>query len=528
MRHNKTKKQLVITLVANQAYTRCVQKDIPLVWQNTLFPAITDTYIPLLKMMERLAKDEVPFSLSLVLSPTLCALLDDPVVQEEYGTWLERLIVLGEREVERTKHTAGFSSLAKAYLKRLKQTKSFFVDECGCLLLPKFAFFAASGNVEFLATAATSCFLPHYRKLNETVDAQIETGLISHRAYFGSVPEGFWLPAMGYAEGLEKNIRKYGFSYTVLDTHGFLFSDPLPQNGIFLPALVRNGLAVFGRDPKTRSAVSGGFAKSEVYRNQNRDIGFEFPSDDLEVLLQGQKERSATGFRYWSQKDKETVYSASAAQKQTVIDAETFLNTKAECLEQAFPELGKTPVSLACIFDARDLGQSWYEGIDWLEQVFRQAASRTDIACASYSRILSGQAEMQKITPFMSAAEGSGYAENLLDKSNGWILRYALKAAERMVDLAERFSTDSGLKERCLNLAAKQLLIAQSADWPRMLNAGVKADYAARIFKYCIQGFSVVYDSLGSNSISTEWLTRTEKDFPLFPWMNYRVFGKKR
>ena len=173
--------------------------------------------------------------------------------------------------------------------------KSFFIDECGCLLLPKFAFFAASGNVEFLATAATSCFLPHYRKLNETVDAQIETGLISHRAYFGSVPEGFWLPAMGYAEGLEKNIRKYGFSYTVLDTHGFLFSDPLPQNGIFLPALVRNGLAVFGRDPKTRSAVSGSFAKSEVYQNQNRDIGFKFPSDDLKVLLQGQKERSATG-----------------------------------------------------------------------------------------------------------------------------------------------------------------------------------------------------------------------------------------
>jgi len=110
MRHNKTKKQLVITLVANQAYTRCVQKDIPLVWQNTLFPAITDTYIPLLKMMERLAKDGVPFSLSLVLSPTLCALLDDPAVQEEYGTWLERLIVLGEREVERTNHTAGVLS----------------------------------------------------------------------------------------------------------------------------------------------------------------------------------------------------------------------------------------------------------------------------------------------------------------------------------------------------------------------------------------------------------------------------------
>ena len=522
------KKQLVITLIANQSYTRCIQKDIPLIWQNTLFPAITDTYIPLLKMMERLAKDRVPFSLSLVLSPTLCALLDDPAVQEEYGAWLERLIALGEREIERTKHTAGFSSLAKSYLKHLKQTKNFFTDECGGLLLSKFAEFAAAGYVEFLATAATSCFLPHYRELNETVDAQIETGLMSHRAYFGSVPEGFWLPAMGYTDGLEKNIRKYGFSYTVLDTHGFLFAEPLPQNGIFLPASCRNGLAVFGRDPKTRSAVSGGFAKNEAYRNQNRDIGFEFPLNDLDVLLRGQKERCVTGFKYWSQKDKETVYSASAADKQTVIDAETFLNTKAECLDQAFSELGKKAVCLSCIFDARDLGQSWYEGIDWLEQVFRQAAIRSDIACTSYSRVLADQTDLQKITPFMSAAEGSGYAENLLDKSNGWILRYALKAAERMVDLAERFSADSGLKERCLNLAAKQVLVAQSADWPRMLNAGVNADYAAGVFKYCVRGFSAVYDSLGSNSISTEWLTRTEKDFPLFPWMNYRVFGKKR
>ena len=64
-------------------------------------------------MMERFAKDNVPFSLSLVLSPTLCALLDDPAVHEEYGAWLERLIVLGEREVERTKTHGGFFVFGK-------------------------------------------------------------------------------------------------------------------------------------------------------------------------------------------------------------------------------------------------------------------------------------------------------------------------------------------------------------------------------------------------------------------------------
>ncbi|MGI5174623.1 DUF1957 domain-containing protein [Treponema sp. OMZ 840] len=527
MQHKNVKRQLVITLVAHQGYTRCIEKSIPSIWQNTLFPAITDTYIPLLKMMENLQKDEVPFSLSLVLSPTLCALLDDPVVQEEYSLWLERLIALGEQEIERTKNMPDLAALVKFYVKQLKQKKNFFTL-CGGMLLPKFAEFASVGHIEFLVTAASFCFLPHYRKLNEAIDAQIEMGLVSHRNYFGAIPEGFWLPAMGYMEGLEKNIRKYGFSYTVLDSHGFLFSEPMPQNGVFSPACCRNSLAVFGRDPKTPEDINQNFVKNAVYRNQNGDIGFDFPLDDLQPLLQGQRERCVTGFKYWAQKSPKTIYNHCAADKQAALDAAKFLASKEERLEKASRELGGKSVSLVCAIDARDLGQNWYEGIYWLEQVFRQAAQSGGITCTSYSDVLRKQPDLQEISPFMSANEGSGYAENLLDKSNSWMLRYALKAAERMVDLADRFSGDSGLKERCLNLAAKQVLIAQSSDWPRMLHAGIKSDYACDIFKYSVQGFSTIYDSLGANSVSTEWLTRTEKDFPLFPWINYRIFGKKR
>ncbi|WP_428769021.1 1,4-alpha-glucan branching protein domain-containing protein [Treponema sp. HNW] len=522
-----SKKRIVINLVAHQPYTRCLEERIPGIWSETLFPVITATYIPLLMMMERLKKDGVPFKLSLVLSPTLCALLDDPRVQEEYLLWLERLIGLGERELERTKGTPRLFSLAKQYIGRLKQKKDFFMDTCSGLLLPKFAEFARCGYVELLATAATFCFLPHYRSLSEVVDSQIEAGLLSHRAYFDSLPAGFWLPLMGYAEGLEKNIRKYGLLYTVLDSHGFLFSDPLPQGGIFAPARCSNGLAVFGRDPETPADILSTFAVNPLYRDQNRDIGFELPAPDLDAFLAGGKARRLTAFKYWTQNNEDTVYDFSAAAKQAAADAASFLDAKAKRLNAASAELDGRDVCSVCTLDARELGFNWYEGIDWLEQVFRQAAVRCDIECAAFREMLQPGVSLQKIRPFMSAAEGSGYGETLLDKSNGWMLKYAFKAAERMVDLAGRFSSDSGLKERCLNLAAKQLLVAQSSDWPRLLNAGINADYAEKIFKSSILGFSTVYDSLGSNCISTEWLTRTEKHFPLFPWINYRIFGKK-
>lgn len=527
MQKRKLKKSLAFVLVASQQYTRCLKQDIPDIWNNTLFPAITDTYIPLLRMMKNLEKDKIPFHFSLVISPPLCALLDDPLVQEEYALYLDKLIDIGEREIERVKDERTLASLAKNYVKQLKDKKHFFADLCQGMLLPQFAQFASSGHIELLATAASFCFLPHYASIPEAIDAQIEAGLISHRNYFGARAEGFWLPSMGYTNGLEKNIRKYGFAYTVLDSHGFLFADPLPQKGIFAPAQCANSLNVFGRDPKTPFDIAETFASNPVYRNQNRDIGFEASAAALNGFWAGRKKRCATGLKYWSQKDRDSVYSLHAADKQALCDARSFLDEKVQRLEKAAVQLG-TDVSLVCTVHARSLGQNWYEGIKWLEQVFRAAAECTDITCKQCAHLLKDSEEVQKIRPFMSAAEGSGFAENLLDRSNSNMFRYALKAAERMIDLAGRFPKDTGLKERSLNLAARQIFVAQSSDWPRMVHENMHADYAARIFKHAVLGFSTVYDSLGANCISTEWLTTTEKDYPFFPWINYRIFGKKR
>ena len=128
----------------------------------------------------------------------------------------------------------------------------------------------------------------------------------------------------------------------------------------------------------------------------------------------------------------------------------------------------------------------------------------------------------------MSAATGTGYGENMLDSSNGWILQYSRKACERMMYLADRFPDDTGLKARALNLAAKEVLLSQSGDWPSMLHDRLFSEYAQEQVKKNVLAFTTVYDSLGANTISTEWLTSMEQEHPLFPWMNYRVFSKKK
>jgi 1,4-alpha-glucan branching enzyme len=97
-----------------------------------------------------------------------------------------------------------------------------------------------------------------------------------------------------------------------------------------------------------------------------------------------------------------------------------------------------------------------------------------------------------------------------------------------MSELAERFPDDGGLKERALNQAARELLLAQSSDWALIMNRRSAPDYARHRVEEGIMNFTSIYESLGGNYISTEWLTNLERSHKLFPTINYRIFRKKR
>ena len=428
---------------------------------------------------------------------------------------------------------------AKNCLAKARKDLVDFTQRYSQNLLKEFAAFAHKGRLELLATSGTYAFLPHYGDLTEILNAQVEIGLYSHRHYFGSNPDGFYLPFMGYTPGIEKVLRSYGFRYTIVDIRSMLFSETLPENGIFMPvrcnldsntSLSQSSIALFCQDSETPDDIvgEGGFSSHSVYKNQSRDIAFELSGEELEKsgFLEEGMARIPSYFRYWSNSG-ESAYDEELAKKQAADDALSFFESKKAKLDKAeFCMKGNSP-SLLCVIDAKMLGQDWAEGVLWLEKLVRKVAS-SDVSLASPAPLIGNQFSLQKLTPYPGAAQGNSYGEDLLDSTNSWMIRYTRKMSERMIDLSDRFPNETGLKVRLLNLGAKELMIAQSGEWAKMIHDGLFPEYAAKRFKEAIKAFMIVFDALGSNTVSTEWLTRLEREHVLFPWMNFRLFSPKK
>ena len=93
----KTKGYLALVLHAHLPFVRHPEENYFLE-ENWLFEAITETYIPLIKVFESLIRDDVDFRVTMSISPTLAAMFSDPFLQTRYVRHINRLIELAEKE----------------------------------------------------------------------------------------------------------------------------------------------------------------------------------------------------------------------------------------------------------------------------------------------------------------------------------------------------------------------------------------------------------------------------------------------
>src|SRR6516164_6976017 len=70
--------------------------------ENWFFEAITETYVPLLQLLEGWQRDGIPARLTLTLTPTVCSMLRDPLLQDRYRRYLDDLVALADKETRRT------------------------------------------------------------------------------------------------------------------------------------------------------------------------------------------------------------------------------------------------------------------------------------------------------------------------------------------------------------------------------------------------------------------------------------------
>ncbi len=463
----------------------CLEED----WFHSM---VVEAYLPLLEMLFRLREEGVPFRLTLDLSPTLLAMLRDAALQRRTVTYLDRTISLCRDEIERGIITRN-GDLATQYEARYSRLRSLYVDVWKCDLVRAYSDLRDTGHVELMASAATHGLLPLLMRVPESVQAQVRAGIRQYVQNFGRMPRGFWLPECAFAPVLSPILKREGIDWTIVEEHALTTSALADAAFPFVPGITEAGLHVFGRDQASSREVwdvDDGFAGDDRYRDFSSDMGDEAPMEYLREYLGGSERRQPTGIKYYRsarENDQRLKYDPALAKRAVEEHAMRFVLSRGAQLAALESSGIENPISV-CAFDADLFGYWWYEGIDFLEQIFRQMARRQDMGLTTPGAYLATNREQTFPTaaPVSSSWGEGGYFEVWTDEENMWVQTELHERAEQLVRFVKLFMENRTeipeesvkLHERAIQLMTRELLFVQSSDWPFLLLYDASHEYA--------------------------------------------------
>ena len=499
--------------------------------ERWLFEAITDTYVPLIDLFDRLQAEAVPFQVTMSVTPTLASMLKDPLLQERYLCHLSKLIELAEKERDRTRNNPQFHPLAELYHQRFLRVRTIFQNRYGGNLIRAFRKFREAGNLEMITCAATHGYLPLMRPGQASVRTQIRTAVEFCEATFGRRPRGIWLPECGFFPGDDQLLKENGLEYFFIDAHGILHGSPRPKYGVYAPVICPSGVAAFGRDLESAKQVwsaEEGYPGDFWYREFYRDIGFDLDYAYIHPYLHPDGIRINTGLKYYRITGKTShkePYEPSRARAKAQEHAANFMFNRERQAEFLYERLGRKPV-IVSIYDAELFGHWWYEGPEFLENLIRKIVRESEtLELVTAPHYLEQEPRNQPLTPSYSSWGYKGYSEVWLDGSNDWIYRHLHKASEKMAELAKSQTEPSELLRRALNQAARELMLAESSDWAFMMKTGTAVSYAEKRTKEHLLNFLRLEEAIRHGAVEETWLAGLEAKNCIFPNINYRHYA---
>jgi 1,4-alpha-glucan branching enzyme len=501
--------------------------------EDWLFEAITEVYIPLIFILQNLHESGASPRLAMNVSPPLCEMLADPLLQERYSRHLENLVALSLKELERTSREAPeFVPAARMYFEDLSTARSLWYDRYNRNLVHAFRTLQEEGVLEIITCGATHGFLPLIAT-QEARRAQIRVAVANYRKHFGRHPRGIWLPECAYEPGIEELLKDAGIEYFISDTHAILYGDPRPRYGVFAPVRCPNGVAVFARDLETSQQVWSsiiGYPGHADYREFYRDIGWDAPLEYLLPHLHAGGERRHLGLKYFRitgrdvEQTQKLPYLPDAARERAAADAWDFVNKRIEQARGLHEMFGRPPLVVSP-YDAELFGHWWFEGPQFIDYVFRKLHwDQNEIQAVSPGDFLDSGIPVQTQQPSQSSWGEEGYFKVWLNEANSWMYPHQHAAEERMTTLANAHDHPDPLTHRALTQAARELLLAESSDWAFQIYQGTTVEYAARRFRSHIRRFNHLADGIENNAIDVEKLEEIENRDTIFQELDYRIY----
>ncbi|MFH0938276.1 MAG: 1,4-alpha-glucan branching protein domain-containing protein [Planctomycetota bacterium] len=523
---------LLIILHAHLPYVRHPEYD-RFLEEQWYFEAITETYLPLIKILDRMREDGVKVKLTLSVSPTLANMLEDPLLQQRYLQHLELCLRLADRELERTRDWPDVNFLANMYRQLFEEARRIFTTRCQRRVALALAELADAGYLELITCAATHAFLPAVQAEPATARTQILTAVHEHQRIFGRKPKGLWLPECGFYPGLDKVLAEAGIRYFFVDSHGLERAEPKPLFGVNAPIYCPSGVAAFGRNADTSQLVWSskvGYPGDPYYREFHHDIGLDLEQQYLEEFQYAKGVRSHTGIKYYRITGPGTdkrLYDPEQGRRTAQNHAHDFV---ARCRDQVIRSGSRMPMPAVLVspYDAELFGHWWFEGPQWLDYVLREvAASGGELALITPGEYLAAYPVQQKAMPSPSSWGRNGYSEHWINPRTEWIFPALHEAANRISQSVNKARQQSltAVEQRVLRQAGRELLLAQSSDWPFIITNGTASEYAHRRLREHLNRFHNLLSSLESRQVNEEHLAAVEYMDALFPELDYNLFA---
>ena len=470
--------------------------------EEWIHEAVLGTYLPLLVLLHDLRDSGLPFRMVIGLTPILIEQLADRDIIVRTLEYIDDQVVRAEQDVRRFSESPdqGRAELANFYVGSYRRLREAYRTRFGRNLVRAFSDLAKSGHVEILTSAATHGYLPLLDAAS--VQAQLGIGRRSSRRLTGLDPTGIWLPECAYKPGLEKTLAAHGI------THFFTDAALLP--GHARPAgdvRRRRGQSELGRwaPQDERDELSTTASTSDV------DLLRPYYVGDSDVVAIARHERvssqvwsaftgypgdaqyrefhrkdTTSGLRYWRVTSvhkglgEKEGYSPDQAAERARDHARHFVEVVRNELSGRSAD-GRDPL-LAVTFDSELFGHWWFEGVDWLGLVLRELTG-SEIRVATATEYLDREPPKQRI----ALAEGSWGKNNdhstWLNEGTAWMWDELGGLAREMAALRASPPRDDPFRARAARQAVRELLLAQSSDWPFLVTTGQAADYAVERFR---------------------------------------------
>ena len=502
--------------------------------EDWLFEAITEVYLPLVSILDGLHSAGAAPRLTINVSPPLCEMLADRLLQERYTAHLENLVALAKKEERRTANEdPAFHAVAAMYAEELGRALGLWQGRYGKDLVRAFRDLQDKGVLEIITCCATHGFLPLI-STRESRRAQIHVAVENYRKHFGRAPKGIWLAECAYEPGVEDLLKEAGIRYFIGDSHAILYGDPRPRFGVHAPVLLPNGVALFARDVETSQQVwsaESGYPGDPAYREFYRDVGWDLPIDYLKPHLHRDGKRRHLGLKYFRitgrdvPQDRKGPYEPAVARERAAQHAGDFIDKRIAQARELGKDFGGHPPFVTSPYDAELFGHWWFEGPMFLDFLFRKLHwDQDEIRTATPGDFLDASVHIQVQKPSASSWGESGYYKVWLNEGTQWMYPFQHDAERKMTELADSFPHPDGLQERILNQMARELLLAQSSDWAFQIYQGTTVEYSSKRFKSHIHRFSLLAEMLEKSSVDERLLKEIELRDNIFAELDFRVY----